>query len=134
MGAVFETIGPVAAVVAIGYLLAARRELHLPTLSDIAILVTSPALMFSVLSGTELEADRWGVLAGGTLFIAAGAAALAVGYLRTGERRWDVLGFSSAEIGVNFTAMAVMSGSIVEPILHARGCHGIPMPAMLGWG
>ena len=86
MGAVFGTIVPVAAVVAIGYLLAARRELHLPTLSDLAILVTSPALMFSVLSGTELEADRWGVLAGGTLFVAAGTALLAVGYLRTGGR------------------------------------------------
>jgi heme exporter protein C len=35
-----------------------------------------------------------------------------IGYLRTGERRWDVLGFSSAEIGVTFTAMAVMSGSM----------------------
>ena len=46
MGVAFDTIGPVFAVVAIGYLLAARRELHLPTLSDLAILVTSPALMF----------------------------------------------------------------------------------------
>jgi hypothetical protein len=86
MGVAFDTIGPVFAVVAIGYLLAARRELHLPTLSDLAILVTSPALMFSVLSGTELEADRWGVLVGGTVFIAAGTAVLAGGYLRTGAR------------------------------------------------
>jgi predicted permease len=86
MGAVFETIGPVVSVIAVGYLVAARRELHLPTLSDLAILVTSPALMFSVLSGTELEAERWGVLAGGTLFIAAGAAVLAFGYLCNGGR------------------------------------------------
>jgi len=86
MNAIFGTIGPVFTVVAIGYFLAARRELHLPTLADLAILVTSPALMFSVLSGTELEADRWGVLAGGTVFIAAGTAALAIGYLRTGGR------------------------------------------------
>jgi hypothetical protein len=83
MDAALSTIGPVFTVIAIGYLLAARRQLHLPTLSDLAILVTSPALMFSVLSGTELEADRWGVLAGGTVFIAAGAALLAVGYLFT---------------------------------------------------
>ena len=39
-----------------------------------------------MLSGTELEADRWGVLAGGTVFIAAGTAVLAGGYLRTGAR------------------------------------------------
>ena len=83
MDAALSTIGPVFSVIAVGYLLAARRQLHLPTLSDLAILVTSPALMFSVLSGTELEADRWGVLAGGTVFIAAGAALLAVGYLFT---------------------------------------------------
>jgi predicted permease len=83
MDAALSTIGPVFTVIAIGYLLAARRQLHLPTLSDLAILVTSPALMFSVLSGTELEADRWGVLAGGTVFIAACAALLAVGYLFT---------------------------------------------------
>ena len=34
-----------------------------------------------------------------------------IAYLRTGTRRWDRLGFSSAEIGVVFTAMAVISGS-----------------------
>ena len=87
MGAICGTIGPVFTVVAIGYFLAGRRELHLPTLADLAILVTSPALMFSVLSGTELEAERWGVLAGGTLFIAAGTAVLAIGYLCIGAGR-----------------------------------------------
>ena len=35
-----------------------------------------------------------------------------VAYLRAGRRRWDVLGSSSAGIGVAFTAMAVISGSI----------------------
>jgi heme exporter protein C len=35
-----------------------------------------------------------------------------IAYLRGGKRRWDVIGFSSAEIGVTFTAMAVISGSI----------------------
>ena len=35
-----------------------------------------------------------------------------IAYLRGGERRWDIVGFSSAEIGVTFTAMAVISGSI----------------------
>jgi len=84
MGVVFNTVVPVFSVIALGYFLAARRDLHLPTLSDLAILVTSPALMFSVLSGTTLEADRWAILAGGTVFVAAGSAVLALGYLRTG--------------------------------------------------
>jgi heme exporter protein C len=34
-----------------------------------------------------------------------------IGYLRTGTRGWDGLGLSSAEIGVTFTLMAVLSGS-----------------------
>jgi predicted permease len=83
MALVFETIVPVFSVVAVGYTLAGRRfRFHLPTLADLAILVTSPALMFSVLSETELEPRRWGDLAGGTLWVAAGTAVLALVYLR----------------------------------------------------
>jgi predicted permease len=84
MSVVFNTVVPVFSIIALGYFLAARRELHLPTLSDLAILVTSPALMFSVLSGAELEVNRWGILAGGTIFVAASTALLALAYLRTG--------------------------------------------------
>jgi hypothetical protein len=92
MALVLDTVGPVFAVIALGYLLAGRRALDLPTLSNLAILVTSPALMFSVLSGSELVAAQWAVLAGGTVFVAAGAAVLAVAYLRTvGEGRVGVL-------------------------------------------
>ena len=79
---VLDTIGPVAAIVALGYVLGGRRGLHLPTLADLAILVTSPALMFSVLSGTTLEPRQWWNLAGGTLWIAAGTALLAWIYMR----------------------------------------------------
>jgi len=35
-----------------------------------------------------------------------------IAYLRSGERTWDIVGLSSAEIGVTFTAMAVITGSI----------------------
>jgi predicted permease len=123
MVTVFGTIAPVFTVIAIGYLLAARRELHLPTLSDLAILVTSPALMFSVLSGTELEADRWGVLAGGTVFIAAGAAVLAVGYLRTaGEGRRGLL----------LPAIFWNAGNITLPCAHfAFGREGLEAAAIV---
>jgi heme exporter protein C len=35
-----------------------------------------------------------------------------IGYLRAGARHWDIVGFCSAEIGVTFTAMAIVTGSI----------------------
>ena len=35
-----------------------------------------------------------------------------IAFLRSGKRHWDVVEFSSAEIGVTFTAMAVITGSI----------------------
>jgi hypothetical protein len=79
-----DTVGPVFAIIGLGYLLAGRRSLDLATLADLAILLTSPALMFSVLSGTEVVAKTWAALAGGTVFVAAGCALLAFGTLRTG--------------------------------------------------
>jgi predicted permease len=89
---VLNTVGPVFAVIGLGYWLAGRRALDLPTLSNLAILVTSPALMFSVLSGSELVAAQWAALAGGTVFVAAGAAGVGVAYLRlAGEGRVGLL-------------------------------------------
>jgi len=82
MDVVLNTVAPVFAVIALGYFLAARRRLHVPSLSDLAILVTSPALMFTVLSDTHFDAGRWAALAGGTVCIAAGTAFLAVAYLK----------------------------------------------------
>ena len=82
MDVVLNTVAPVFAIIALGYFLAARRRLHVPSLSDLAILVTSPALMFTVLSDTHLEAERWASLAGGTIFVAGGPALLAVAYLK----------------------------------------------------
>jgi hypothetical protein len=55
--------------------------MDLPTLANLALMVTSPALMFSVLGGAEVDLESWGVLVGGTLWIAMGTAALAALYL-----------------------------------------------------
>jgi len=77
-----ETVGPVFSIVALGWWLAGRSRMDLPTLSNLALLVTSPALMFSVLGGAEVDFERWGVLVAGTLWIALGTAVLAVLYLR----------------------------------------------------
>jgi len=82
MGVVLETVIPVFSIIALGYALAARRSLEIGTLSNLAILVTSPALMFTVLAGTPVDVRAWSALAGGTVWVAAGTAALAAGYLR----------------------------------------------------
>lgn len=82
MGLILSTIIPVFSVIALGYWLAGRRELHVPTLADLALLITSPALIFTVLSETTLEAGRWADLLAGTLWIVAGTAVLAAAYVR----------------------------------------------------
>jgi hypothetical protein len=71
-------------IVALGWLLAGRGRLDLRTMADLALTVTSPALLFSVLGASSGDFDRWGVLVGGTLWIASGTAVLAVIYLHTG--------------------------------------------------
>jgi len=92
VGSLLETVGPVFSIVALGWWLAGRSRMDLPTLSTLALLVTSPALMFSVLSGAEVDFERWGVLVAGTLWIALGTAALAVLYLRfAGSNRRGLL-------------------------------------------
>jgi predicted permease len=84
MSVVLITIVPVFSVIAVGYALAARRGLHLPTLADLALLVTSPALVFSLLAGTAIDPRQWSALVGGTVWIAAGTGLLGLLYLRAG--------------------------------------------------
>jgi len=75
------TIVPVFAVVAVGYWLAGRG-IDGRTLADLALWVTSPALLFSLLSGTPLDAERLTTLAGGTVSIVAGTGLVAAVYVR----------------------------------------------------
>ncbi len=81
MAVVFGTIVPVFAVVAVGYWLGGRR-VDAASLAEIALLVTSPALVFSLLSGTELTAGRFAVLVGGTTVIVLGTGLAAWLYTR----------------------------------------------------
>jgi predicted permease len=76
-----ETVGPVFSVVLLGWWLAGRSRMDLPTVSNLALMVTSPALMFSVLGSADADLGRWGVLVAGTLWIALGTAAIAALYL-----------------------------------------------------
>jgi hypothetical protein len=81
MEVVLNTVVPVFAVIGLGFWIAGRREIHVATLADLALLVTSPALVFTVLSRTTLGAERWTALLGGTLWIVAGTGVLATLYL-----------------------------------------------------
>lgn len=81
MDVVFGTIVPVFAVVAVGYWLAGRR-VDGATLSELALWVTSPALLFSLLSGTGLDSERFALLALGTVSLVGGTALLAGLYVR----------------------------------------------------
>jgi len=83
MSTVLATVIPVFSVVALGYAIGGRRSIDARTLANLALFVASPALLFSVLSGIALDADRWVALSGGTLFIATGTAAMAGLYMIT---------------------------------------------------
>jgi predicted permease len=80
VGSTLETVGPVFGIVLLGWWLAGRTRMDLPTLSNLALMVTSPALMFSVLGGADVDLGRWGVLFAGTLWIALGTGVLAAIY------------------------------------------------------
>jgi predicted permease len=123
MELVLNAVGPVFAVIALGYLLAGRRALDLPTLSNLAILVTSPALMFTVLSGSELVAAQWAALAGGTVFVAAGAALLAIVYLRTA---------GDGRVGLLLPAIFANAGNMLLPTARlAFGPEGLEAAAIV---
>lgn len=81
MDAAWGTVLPIFAVIAVGYWLTSRGT-DPATLADLAVRITSPALLFSLLSDTTLDASRFGFLAGGTVAIATGTAALAGVYMR----------------------------------------------------
>jgi hypothetical protein len=80
VGSTLETVGPVFIIVWLGWWLAGRTRMDLPTLSNLALMVTSPALMFSVLGGADVDLGRWGVLFAGTLWIALGTGVFAAIY------------------------------------------------------
>jgi predicted permease len=82
MGLLLDTIVPVFSIVGLGWFLVGRTRLDPKSLADLALIVTSPALMFSVLAESDVDAGQWSALAGGTLWIVAGTAALALGYAR----------------------------------------------------
>lgn len=92
MAQVLGTIVPVFAIIGVGWWFAARRRVDAASLADIALLVTSPALVFSLLASSDLEAERFATLAGGAGFILVGTGLLGVLWVRvTGAPRRGIL-------------------------------------------
>jgi predicted permease len=123
MPLVLDTIVPVAAVVAVGWLLAGRQRLDLASLASIALLVTSPALLFSILARSEIEVARFVTLAGGALFVVAGTGIVALIWSRlTGlERR-----------GLLLPAMLWNAGNMALPVARlAFGAEGLEAAAVV---
>ncbi|MEM7410708.1 MAG: AEC family transporter [Myxococcota bacterium] len=109
MPVVWNTIVPIAAIVVVGYWLAGRQNVHTGTFAELALWVTSPALLFSVLADTTLDAERFLGLAGGTLAVAAGTGLVAAVWQRwTGAGR----GFLLASIFFNGGNMGLASARL----------------------
>lgn len=104
-----NTIVPVFSIIGLGYFLAGRRAMHVPTLADLAMLITSPALVFSVVIRTRMPAAQWMTLAGGALWIVAGTGVLAYWYVSR-----DVAG----RRGLALPAVFWNSGNMALPCAH----------------
>ena len=123
MASLLETVVPVFSVVLLGCWLAGRSRIDLPTLSNLALLVTSPALMFSVLGGAEVDFESWGVLVAGTLWIALGTAVLAALYLRFA---------GSGQRGLLLPAIFWNAGNLTLPLARlAYGDAGLEAAAVI---
>jgi len=120
---VFGTIVPVFAIIAVGWWLAARRTIDAASLADIALLVTSPALVFSLLAASDLEPERFATLAGGAAFVLAGTGALALLYVR---------GSGAPRRGVLLPSMLWNAGNMALPVCRlAFGPEGLEAAAVV---
>jgi predicted permease len=120
---VLGTIVPVFAIIAVGWWFAARRTVDAASLADIALLVTSPALLFSLLSKSDIEPTRFATLAGGAAFVLAGTGLLGLLWVRsTGAPRRGVL----------LPAMLWNAGNMALPVCRlAFGPEGLEAAAVV---
>jgi predicted permease len=121
LSVLIDTTFPIFSIVLLGWLLARHSQLQVSTLADLALLVTSPALMFSVLAGADVDLEGWGTLIGGALWVVAGTALLAWMYYRTNGRR-----------GVLLSAVFWNAGNLTLPLARlAFGEAGLQAAAVI---
>ena len=103
---VLEVVFPVFSIVALGYLLARAKRIDIPTISEIAVNVTSPCLIFLSIARREIVGAEWLTMGGGALVIIFGGGALMWIYQRA----------SGAQMrGLYLPAMMMNSGNMALP-------------------
>jgi len=115
--AVAQTVLPVFALMAIGYLFGRSRVLDLTTLTEIVIYLAGPALVFRSLAEGGIDMDQVAVLAGGTAVLIIGVGMLC----------WiagAILGFRLGQLYL--PVMFMNAGNMLLPLsLFAYGSEGL---------
>lgn len=103
---VFEVVFPVFSIIALGYLLARARRIDIPTISEIAVNVTSPCLIFSSIAGREIVGSEWLTMGGAAVVIIFGGGGMMWIYQRATGLRMR---------GLYLPAMMMNSGNMALP-------------------
>lgn len=69
---VFEVVFPVFSIVALGYLIARAKRIDIATISEIAVNVTSPCLIFRSIAGREIVGAEWLTMGGAAVAVVLG--------------------------------------------------------------
>ncbi len=67
-----EVVFPVFSIIALGYFLAGRKRIDIPTISEIAVNVTSPCLIFLSIAKREIVGSEWLVMGGAAVCVVFG--------------------------------------------------------------
>jgi hypothetical protein len=103
---VVEVVFPVFSIIALGYALARAKRIDIPTISEIAVNVTSPCLIFVSIATREIAAAEWLTMGGGAIVIIFGAGAMMWVYQRATGLRMR---------GLYLPAMMMNSGNMALP-------------------
>ena len=103
---VIEVVFPVFSIVALGYLLARAKRIDIPTISEIAVNVTSPCLIFLSITRREIVGSEWLTMGGAALVIIFGGGAMMWIYQRASGVRMR---------GLYLPAMMMNSGNMALP-------------------
>lgn len=103
---IIDVVFPVFAIIALGYLLARSKRLDIPTMSEIAVNVTSPCLVYTSIASRSIAASDWLVMGGAAVAIVLGSGALMFLYQRASGLR---------SRGLYLPAMFMNSGNMALP-------------------
>ena len=108
---VIEVVFPVFSIVALGYLVARGKRIDIPTISEIAVNVTSPCLIFLSIARREMVASEWLTMGGGAAAVVAGTGIIMWVYQRAAGLRMrglylPTMFMNSGNMGLPFALLA----------------------------